>query len=455
LGAEGLFILFRLTHIETTDKLFYSKKILMGMLMLSKKHLTIFILLIGVVLIISHISFTDKQKATILSNLFTRNLESNSRSGVNDAYQIITGTIKKGETLFDIFKKHNLDIADLFELKQASAGIHRLRDVYPGRPYKTVIDDKSQIREFTYWIDDENILNIIRTGEGFSATRKTVEYEKKILYIGGTIQDNLIESIGDENQDFLLALQLSDIFAWDIDFTTDLRKGDVFKIVVDGCYLDNAFKKYGNILAAEFINNGETYHAFRFEYNGKVDYYDDEGKSLRRAFLKAPLSYSRISSGFSKRRYHPILKINRPHLGVDYAAPIGTPISAVGDGTVVFAGYKGQNGNLVMIKHPNSFRTYYGHLLKIKKGIRRGVKVKQGQLIGYVGSTGLSTGPHLDYRIKKHNRFVDPLNLRLPRGGTVPKGAMADFIVIRDRMNVQLASIVPSGLKLAKQTKDD
>ena len=420
-----------------------------------KKYLILIFVLIGAVSIIGNIGFSDKQNAASLSNLFTRNTKDNPSSAGNDYFQTISGTIQKGETLFDVFKKHKLDITELFKLKQASASIHKLKDVYPGRPYKTVIDDKYQICEFTYWIDDENILNIVRTEEGFSATKKIIEYEKKTLHIGGTIQDNLTESIGDEKQDFLLALQLSDIFAWDIDFTTDLRKGDVFKIVVDGCYLDNEFKKYGDILAAEFINNGQTYHAFRFEHNGKVDYYDSEGKSLRRAFLKAPLSFSRISSRFSKRRFHPILRIYRPHLGIDYAAPIGTPVSAVGDGTIVFAGYKGQNGNLVMIRHPNSFRTYYGHLLKIKKGIRRGVKVKQGQVVGYVGSTGLSTGPHLDYRIKKHNRFVDPLTLTLPRGGTVPKGAMADFIVAREEMDIQLASIIPSSLQLAEQTKDN
>jgi murein DD-endopeptidase MepM/ murein hydrolase activator NlpD len=420
-----------------------------------KKYLILIFVLIGAVSIIGNIGFNDEQNAASLSNLFIRNTKDNPSSAGNDYFQTISGTIQKGETLFDVFKKHKLDITELFELKQASASIHKLKDVYPGRPYKTVIDDKYQICEFTYWIDDENILNIVRTEEGFSATKKIIEYEKKTLHIGGTIQDNLIESIGDGKRDFLLALQLSDIFAWDIDFTTDLRKGDVFKIVVDGCYLDNEFKKYGSILAAEFINNGQTYHAFRFEHNGEVDYYDSEGKSLRRAFLKAPLSFSRISSRFSKRRFHPILRIYRPHLGIDYAAPIGTPVSAVGDGTIVFAGYKGQNGNLVMIRHPKSFRTYYGHLSKIKKGIRRGVKVKQGQVVGYVGSTGLSTGPHLDYRIKKHNRFVDPLTLTLPRGGTVPKRAMADFILAREEMDIQLASIIPSSLQLAEQTKDN
>jgi murein DD-endopeptidase MepM/ murein hydrolase activator NlpD len=241
----------------------------------------------------------------------------------------------------------------------------------------------------------------------------------------------------------MLALQLSDIFAWDIDFSTDLRNGDTFKIVVEGFYLDGEFKKYGDILSAEFFNNGEVYRAYRFEYNGGADYYDADGKSLRRSFLKAPLNFRRISSGFSKRRLHPILKIFRPHLGVDYAAPTGTPVSTVGDGTVIFAGYKGQNGKIVAIKHVNGYRTYYGHLSKIQRGIRRGTKVKQGQVIGYVGATGLATGPHLDYRIKVNNRFVNPLMLKLPRGRSVPRKLMAKFKNFKNEMDTQLASITP------------
>lgn len=356
-------------------------------------------------------------------------------------YKEIQGTIKKGETLFDIFKKYGLGIGELFKLREASADVHRLRELYPGRLYKIIIDSNNQVNSFEYWINDDYILNITRTESGFYAEKKTIEYEKRVHHIGGIIKDNLISSIGESRENLMLALQLSDIFAWDIDFTTDLRNGDTFKIAAEGFYLDGEFKKYGGILSAEFINNGETYYAYRFEYDGKVDYYDASGKSLRRAFLKAPLSFRRISSGFSQKRFHPILKIYRPYLGVDYAAPAGTPVSAIGDGKVIFAGYKGQNGNIVSIRHFNGYRTYYGHLSKIVKGIRKGVKVKQGQIIGYVGATGLATGPHLDYRIKVNNRFVNPLMLKLPRGRPVPEKLMAEFTKIRDEMATRLASI--------------
>jgi len=365
----------------------------------------------------------------------------------------ITDNVKRGDTLFDIFKKYNLDLGELFKLKEACANIHRLRNLYPGRPYKIVIDSNNQLSSFTYWINDDSILNITRTDSGFNAEKIPVDYEKRVLHIGGLIKDNLIYSMGKGEQDVLLALRLSDVFAWDIDFTTDLRKDDTFKIVVEGFYLDGEFKKYGNVLSAEFLNNSEIYQAYRFEYNGDADYYDSNGKSLRRAFLKAPLNFSRISSGYTQNRFHPILKIYRPHLGVDYAAPAGTPVSAIGDGSVTFAGYKGQDGNQVIIKHPNGYTTYYGHLSRFGKGTKKGVKVKQGQIIGYVGATGLATGPHLDYRIKVNNRFVNPLTLKLPRGKPIPGKLMAEFEIFRDVMDNRLASITPQGFILAGESK--
>lgn len=370
-------------------------------------------------------------------------------------YYEINGTIKRGETLSNIFKKYKLDIGDLFQLREASADIHKLRELYPGQTYKIIIDDENQISSFTYWINDDSILSITRTESGFCAEKKAINYEKRIQHIGGSIKDNLISSVGEGREKLILALQLSDIFAWDIDFTTDLKNGDVFKIVVEGYYLNGEFKKYGDVLSAVFINNGETYRAYRFEHDEKVDYYDDEGKSLRRAFLKAPLSFRRISSGFSNRRFHPILKICRPHHGLDYAASSGTPVSSVGDGTVLFAGYKSQYGKLVIVRHPNNWRTYYGHLSKIAKNITRGRKIQQGQVVGYVGSTGLATGPHLHYELRVNSKPVNPLTVKLPRGKSIPKGLMAGFKKFKNEMNIQLVSITPPFCAFAEKSKDN
>jgi murein DD-endopeptidase MepM/ murein hydrolase activator NlpD len=257
--------------------------------------------------------------------------------------------------------------------------------------------------------------------------------------MSGVIRDNLVSAI----DDLQLALDLTDIFAWDIDFTTDLRKGDTFRLMVEELWLGGAFKRYGKIVSAEFVNDRRSYHAYRFELDGEADYYDRGGKSLRRAFLKAPLSYRRISARYTKRRYHPVLKTYRPHLGIDYAAPRGTPVSSVGDGTVVLAAYRGANGRQVVIKHPGGYKTYYGHLSRIKKGIRKGKKIRQGQVIGYVGNTGRATGPHLDYRVKLKGRFVNPLKLKLPRGRTITGPLRADFMEFRERMDSALSSVDP------------
>ncbi|NNG46563.1 MAG: peptidoglycan DD-metalloendopeptidase family protein, partial [Deltaproteobacteria bacterium] len=235
------------------------------------------------------------------------------------------------------------------------------------------------------------------------------------------------------------------IFSWDFDFTTALRKGDTFKVIVEELWLDGRFKRLGPILAAEFVNDGNTHRAFRYEGpDGRAGYYDEEGKSLQRSFLKAPLSYRRISSGFSYSRRHPILKVRRHHLGVDYVAPRGTPVSALGNGTVRFAGYKGANGNLVILKHPKGFTTYYLHLHKIRKGIRRGVRVSQGDVIGYVGSTGQATGPHLCFRMKKGSRFVNPRRVNVPRRGGIPKQLLADYHKSQYALGLELTSIVPA-----------
>jgi len=292
-------------------------------------------------------------------------------------YREIAGNIQKGETLSDIFSKYELDLKDLFRMKEASASIHRLRNIYPDRPYKIIIDDQDQINSFSYWIDDETILNITNTESGFAAEKITLEYEKRIEHLAGIIKDNLVSSINAGSGGLLLALKLSDIFAWDIDFNTDIRNDDRYKLAVEGLYMDGVFKKYGDILGAEFVNRGETYHAYRYEFEGKADYFNEEGKSVKKAFLKAPLSFRRISSAFSKGRMHPVLKINRPHHGLDYAAPHGTPVSASGDGKISFAGVKGQYGKLIIVSHRNGYKTYYGHLSKFSKGARTGGRDEQ------------------------------------------------------------------------------
>jgi murein DD-endopeptidase MepM/ murein hydrolase activator NlpD len=351
---------------------------------------------------------------------------------VKELYKEIAGFMRPNETMYEIFKRHGLDIQDLFRIREVSAGIYRLRNVSAGQNYKLVVDDHNRVQSFVYKINDDSVLKIVRAADGFTAEKAAVEYERRVARIAGVIENNLISSIDDGKDRQRLALTISDIFAWDIDFTTDLRKGDIFKIIVEELYEKDEFKRYGNILAAEFINKGETYHAYRFEYSDIQGYYDQGGKSLRRAFLKAPLNYRRITSGFSKGRFHPILKRYRPHHGVDYSAPHGTPVSA---------GYNADYGKLIIIRHHNGYETRYGHLSRLAKGIAKGEKIKQGHKIGYVGSTGLSTGPHLHYEMRLNNRFINPLQNKIPAGRPLPNAAQEEFAQLTSTMTAMLASM--------------
>jgi murein DD-endopeptidase MepM/ murein hydrolase activator NlpD len=260
----------------------------------------------------------------------------------------ITGIVEKGQSLYEIFKRHGFDPRELFHVKEALAGVHSAREFRSGQPYEIHVDPEKRLHAFVYWVNDDSLVRVTRAGEGYQAEKLNLEHEKKVLCLEGSIEDNLIASMGGGQQNLLLALNLSDVFAWDIDFTTDLRKGDTFRILVEGLYRDGEFKKYGNILAAEFVNDGLLSRAYRFEVDGRADYYDATGRSLRKAFLKAPLSFRRISSGFSKSRLHPVLKIRRAHNGTDYVAPKGTPVSAIGNGQVLAAGHQGGYGKLVV-----------------------------------------------------------------------------------------------------------
>ena len=257
--------------------------------------------------------------------------------------------------------------------------------------------------------------------------------------VSGIIESSLFETIANIGEKDKLALDLEDIFNSDIDFLTDIRKEDSFKAIVEKKYLDGEFSKYGVVLAASFNNAGKTFLGFRFEdKNGKPAYYDPEGKALKKSFLKSPLEYTRISSRFSLARRHPITRKVQPHLGVDYAAPVGTAVRAVGSGRVVFVGTKGANGRMVHLRHPKGYETMYLHLSRYT--VKSGAHVSQGDLIGYVGSSGLSTGPHLDFRIRRNGEALNPLRMIFPPGDPVPPEKLDQFAVVRDLWMERLVS---------------
>ncbi|MBF0472885.1 MAG: M23 family metallopeptidase, partial [Nitrospirae bacterium] len=247
---------------------------------------------------------------------------------------------------------------------------------------------------------------------------------------------------------------LADIFRCDIDFTTDIKKGDSYKIIVEEYYSNGIFKHYGRILYAEIINDGVTHEAYWFD-KGKIHgYFNSEGKSFQTALTRAPLQFRYISSYFTYNRLHPILKIRRPHLGVDYAAAAGTPVSAAGDGLIAEAGYNGQIGNHIRITHPGGYRTNYGHLQRFASGIHSGVRVKQGEIIGYVGSTGLATGPHLDYRVQLNNVPINPLSMKLPTLQSISPKYVNNFIVASAKIKGEMAALYANmdGFKNLKKT---
>ncbi len=319
--------------------------------------------------------------------------------------------IRRGMTLTDILKPYNLSTAEIHALIKDVKPVYDLAMIRAGQELRIFSSPQRDLFSLEYDIDEENYLHIQKKEGIYGAEIKKTPYDIRVRAIWGIIKENLIFAVRDKNEGVILALNLAELFAWDIDFYADLRRGDSFKIIFEKKYLNGEFVGYKNILAAEFVNQGKKFMAFRYTYSDTKDsdYFDLEGKSLRKEFLKSPIRYSRITSRFSRRRLHPIRKVYRPHLGVDYAASIGTSVQVTADGTVTFAGRRGASGRLVIVRHKNRYETMYLHLRGYAAGIRKGRKVKGGQEIGYVGSSGESTGPHLDYRIKKDGRYINPL----------------------------------------------
>ncbi len=355
----------------------------------------------------------------------------------------ISGAITRNTTISELLAGY-LQPEQLHNLVTSIKSVYNLNRIMAGNRYKIWWREDGLFQKLQYQIDDEKYLTVSNISGEFVPEIRPIEYEVRESEIAGTIEGSLFESVVALGEADQLALDLADLFAWDIDFSTDLRQGDSFKLVVEKKFLKGEFVKYGPILAAEFVNQGKRYRAYRYvPSDGAAAYFDAEGKGLRRPFLKSPLKFARprISSRFSRRRFHPILRIYRPHLGGDYAAPSGTPVVAVASGTVVFAGWERGGGRVIKIRHNKSYASYYMHLRGFARGIRRGARVEQGQVIGYVGSTGLATGPHLDFRITRNGRYINPLRLPAEPGPPIPEHQLADFVRARESYDSQLDKI--------------
>ncbi len=338
-------------------------------------------------------------------------------------------TIKSGDTLASIFFKQGISSSTTHQIATLNEQTRKLRYIQPGEKIEMLLDDNKQLRQMKYIPDITRTL-LIQRNENQAYTSKIVNYQLDAypVYREGRIDRSLFEAAANADIPEDVIMDLVSIFGWDIDFSLDIRKGDRFGIVYEELYKDDVKIRNGRILSAEFINDGKTYRAVYYtDPSGDSDYYSPDGKSMRKAFLRSPVEFSRISSRFSKKRWHPVLSKWRSHKGVDYAAARGTPVRASGDGKVAFAGRKGGYGRLVVLQHGGRYTSAYGHLHRYARGVRSGKKVKQGQIIGYVGSSGLATGPHLHYEFRVNGVHRNPLTVKLPEARPVNAAYLSNF----------------------------
>jgi murein DD-endopeptidase MepM/ murein hydrolase activator NlpD len=342
--------------------------------------------------------------------------------------------VRNGATFSELLLDMDFDSQTVFDVTQAARSVFNLRSLRPGNKLTVVRSHAGKLRSIDYRVDPEHELLVNDDDGVFRARIKDTPGTVTTSAVSGKVGSSLFDGIIAAGEKPELAVRLAEIFAWDIDFNTDTQPGDEFRLVLEKkTYADGSEPTYGRILAAEYDNAGHPYRAVLFhDPDGHPAYYSADGKSLQKAFLRSPLRFAaRVSSHFSLHRYHPILKITRPHLGTDYAAPVGTPVQTIANGRVLFAGRKGGDGILVQISHSRGYQSYYLHLSRAM--VRTGQTVHQGQRIGLVGATGLATGPHLDFRIRQNGRFVNFEHLKLPPSNPVPKSQWAEFTADRDK----------------------
>jgi murein DD-endopeptidase MepM/ murein hydrolase activator NlpD len=337
-------------------------------------------------------------------------------------------TVKSGDSLAAIFSRVGISAAELHKLLAQGGATHNLKKIYPGQTLRLVTNDDQQLMRLIYKIDELSTLEVSRSDDEFDISTTHRTPERRVTNASGSIENSLFVSAQAAGLSDSMTMELAGIFGWDIDFVLDIRKGDQFTVLYEELYLDGERIGNGNILAAEFINQGTRYQAVRYtDAGGKTDYYSLDGKSMRKAFLRTPVEFSRISSGFSLGRKHPILNRIRAHKGVDYAAATGTPIKATSNGKIIHRGKKGGYGNTIIIQHGTKYSTLYAHLSRYRSGLRTGSRVKQGQIIGYIGSSGLATGPHLHYEFRVDGVHRDPLRVKLPGAEPLDNKYLADF----------------------------
>lgn len=337
--------------------------------------------------------------------------------------------IGRGDSLPGLLSRLGVNAADTRAFLDAARETKALVRLVPGRTVLARVSSGGQLLLFRYLASDENLVSVTRAGGQLKAEQRQVALESRLIMRSGKIQGSLFGATDAADVPDRIASEMAEAFSGDIDFHRDLRRGDHFSVVYEALYFDGQLIKTGRLMAAEFVNQDKAHRALYFkDAQGREGYYTPDGQSMKRAFLKSPMPFTRISSGFSNARYHPVLKEWRAHKGIDYAAPTGTPVRAIADSVVNFVGKQGGYGNLVVLNHQGAYSSAYGHLSRFGKGIKRGTRVSQGQIIGYVGATGLATGPHLHYEFRVGGVQKNPLALKLPTSYPLDARAKNQFV---------------------------
>jgi murein DD-endopeptidase MepM/ murein hydrolase activator NlpD len=352
---------------------------------------------------------------------------------------IIEVVVGRNDTLDAIFRRMQLNKSDLAAIRNLPGIRQSLDFLRPGDSIKLTHTD-GDIKELTRKVSETQTLDVVRQDSGFEAKMIDNPVETRVRTARATIDSSLFQAAGAADISDTVALKLANVFAWDIDFVLDIREGDRFTAVYEQVFQNGKYLRDGEVLAAEFVNNGKVYRAVRFVADGHAGYYTPSGAAMRKAFLRAPLEFTRVSSAFNPHRHHPILNLIRGHMGTDYAAPIGTPVHAAGDGHVSFAGQRGGYGNAIVLTHGANVSTLYGHMSRFARNMHVGTRVQQGEVIGYVGMTGLATGPHLHYEYLTGGVHRNPQTVQLP--GAEPLRAQ-DLQRFRDMAAPLLASLSP------------
>lgn len=357
--------------------------------------------------------------------------------------KVVKGRVKKGEILIKALLAKEVPNPLAHQIVDHLKPFLNFKNIREGDRFRLIQNPQGDLIKFSFYRGSLDIYEIEAQRKKWSTRRAKAPLKRRIEYFTGKVKSSLFEAVAEAGESEKLALDFAHIFAWKINFATGVKKGDAFKIMYERLYNDNKAIKNGKILAAELKTNNGLLRALYFkDPEGKEDYFTPDGHSLKKPFLASPLKITRISSGFSYSRFHPILKKYRPHWGIDYAAPKGTPVWSVADGIVIFRGWDGGYGKKIGVKHSSGYISYYGHLSTFANGIRKGARVKQKQVIGYVGSTGLSTGPNLHFELRKNGRWLNPLKEIKPKiGRPISKAYMPQFKLLRDRFLKKLESI--------------